>query len=94
VGWSVSGIVAAGIIAAFAYYRSRAPGGFYDADIYGMTRRTHLAYAGISLVFCAAFLSCILLHRGMIALWVLTAFVLFALFYLTSFLRGAHEDDG
>lgn len=92
-GWNVWGAVAAGIIAIFAHLRSRAQGGFYDADVYGMTPRTHRTYASVSALFCAALLTCAILDAGTIGFWILCAFVLFALFYLTSFLRGAHEDD-
>lgn len=92
-GWSVWGAAAAGIIAAFAYGRSRVHGGFYDSDIYGMTPKTHRAYAAVAALFALAFSTCAIARAGTIAVWILAPFVLFALFYLTSFLRGAHEDD-
>lgn len=93
-GWSVSGLIFSGIIAFFAHRRSRAEGGFYDADIYGMTAGTHRAYAVIAALFFVAFGLASYLRAGTIAVWIFAPFVLFALFYLTSFLRGAHEDDG
>ncbi|HEV7180326.1 MAG TPA: hypothetical protein VGN11_10645, partial [Candidatus Baltobacteraceae bacterium] len=71
----------------------RVPGSFYDREVYGMTRSTHLRYAwtalALAMLFAAAW---VLKIQAEIALF--AAFVLLAIFYLTSFLRGAHEDDG
>ncbi|HET9030114.1 MAG TPA: hypothetical protein VFN49_08055 [Candidatus Aquilonibacter sp.] len=92
-GWSVWGLILAGIIALFAWSRSRRPGGFYDADIYGLTPRDHAIYGSIAAAFAVAFALTALLALGTITLYLFAAFVVFAVFYLTSFLRGAHEDD-
>ena len=92
-GWSVLGAVLAGIIAVFAFRRSRTPGGFYDTDVYGMTARTHRAYATAGTLFVIAFLVATAFGSGTMAIWIFAPFVLFAVFYVTSFLRGAHEDD-
>ena len=94
VGWSVLGAVIAGILAGLAFVRSRAPGGFYDADVYGMTPVVHRRYVWTALAFFAAFLCSAWSRADTIGIWLLAAFVLVAIFYLTSFLRGAHEDDG
>jgi hypothetical protein len=80
--------------AVFSWFRSRTPGGYYDADVYGMTAAVHRRYAAIASVFLLAFLYTLFAGAGTIAFWIFTAFVLFALFYYTSFLRGAHEEDG
>ena len=91
--WAISGLFASLALGTFAYFRSRVPGGFYDAEVYGMTRSTHLRYMAASAVFAAIFaLAWVLkLHIEIVSL---ATFVLVAIFYLTSFLRGAHEDDG
>lgn len=94
VTWSVLGLVASGSLAIFALLRSRTPGGYYDADVYGMTPAAHRTYAAIAGVFFVAFIFTCLSRAGTIGTYIFAAFVLFALFYLTSFLRGAHEDDG
>jgi hypothetical protein len=92
--WSVLGTAGSGIMAIFAMLRSRTPGGYYDADVYGMTPRTHFAYAAVAWVFFIAFIFTRWFRAGTISFYIFAAFVLFALFYGTSFLRGAHEDDG
>lgn len=90
--WALTGILASAALTAFALLRSRVPGGFYDAEIYGMTRRTHLRYAAAGLAFMGLFAAAwtLQIHIEVVSF---TAFILVALFYLTSFLRGAHEDD-
>ena len=90
--WAVTGLFASLALGTFAYLRSRVPGGFYDAEVYGMTRETHLRYAAMCAAFAAIFLAAWVL-RIHIEVVSLAAFVLVAVFYLTSFLRGAHEDD-
>lgn len=92
--WSVLGLAGSGIIALFALRRSRTPGGYYDTDVYGMTPATHRAYAVVGGAFSAGFIFTCLSRASTIGFYLFAAFVLFALFYLTSFLRGAHEDDG
>lgn len=92
--WSVLGAVGAGIIAVFAIFRSRTPGGYYDTDVYGMTPAAHRTYAVIASALFLAFIFTLWFRASTIAFYLFAAFVLFALFYLTSFLRGAHEDDG
>ena len=91
--WDIGGLFAAIALGAFAYYRSRVPGGFYDAQIYGMTPAMHLRYAVVYLIFAVAFALVWVLHAH-IEIIGLAAFTLSAIFYLSSFLRGAHEDDG
>ena len=91
--WALTGFFASLALGVFAFLRSRVPGGFYDAEMYGMDRRSHLRYALVSLAFAGLFtLAWVLKLHIEIASF--TAFVLVAIFYITSFLRGAHEDDG
>lgn len=92
--WNIAGGIGAILVGSLAWWRSRAPGSFYDREIYAMTSRTHGAYAAGSLVFFVLFAMAAAFRVGTIGVWLFGAFVLFALFYVTSFLRGAHEDDG
>ena len=91
--WSIVGLVTSLAVAALALTRSNAPGGFYDADVYGMTPLVHRRYGVIALVFALSFVGTILLRASGAVFWLLASAVLFDLFYLTSYLRGAHEDD-
>ena len=89
----VIGSTIALLLAAAAYLRARGRGGFYDRDVYGMTAKTHRTYAGIALAFAGAFAVAAAWFASTATIWLYAAFVLFAVFYLTSYLRGAHEDD-
>ena len=91
--WQGVGLVLSIALAAFAFYRSRVPGGFYDAEVYGMTARTHLRYSIVSAAFAILFAAAWIL-RVDVEVAAFAGFALVAIFYLTSFLRGAHEDDG
>jgi hypothetical protein len=92
--WDLGGAAASLLLGAAAYLRSRRPGGFYDAQVYGMAPSAHRAYAAGSLAFSAAFFAAGLwLPRSTATIWLGAAFVLFAVFYLSSFLRGAYEDE-
>jgi peptidoglycan biosynthesis protein MviN/MurJ (putative lipid II flippase) len=93
-GWDLAGAIASLLLAAAAYIRSRGAGGFYDAQVYGMTPATHRSYAATALAFALAFFAAGLWWpSGSATIWIGAAFVLFAVFYLTSYLRGASEDD-
>jgi len=87
------GSILALLLAAAAYLRSRGAGGFYDRDVYGMTASVHRRYGAIALLFAAAFAVDARWFAQSATIWLYAAFVLFAVFYLTSYLRGAHEDD-
>lgn len=91
---NAAGALAALLLAAGAYLRSHARGGFYDAEVYGMTPAVHRRYAAAGALFVALFLLAALVPAfGIATIWLWTAFVLFAVFYGSSYLRGAHEDD-
>ncbi|HTV93795.1 MAG TPA: hypothetical protein VMG98_13850 [Verrucomicrobiae bacterium] len=93
-GWGLAGVLASLLLAAAAYLRSRGRGGFYDAEVYGMTPRAHRRYAATSLAFALAFFAVARWWpRSGATLWLFAAFVLLAVFYLTSYLRGAYEHD-
>lgn len=86
------GIVLCAALAAAAWWRSRAPGGAFDADVYGMTRSTHRRYAIaalVLLVLCA--LSLVVPALPVAA--VLTITIVVCILYGSSFLRGAESDE-
>lgn len=80
-------------LAAIAWRRSRASGGFYDAGVYAMTPRSHRAYAVAGLAFALFFAVTLALHGEGAGIAGLAAYAVVAIFYATSFLRGASDDD-
>jgi hypothetical protein len=92
--WDLVLAVASLLLAGAAYTRSRRAGGFYDAEVYGMTPTAHRRYAAIALAFALAFFAvAVWSPRSAATIWLGAAFVLFAVMYVTSFLRGATESD-
>lgn len=92
--WELALAIASVLLAAAAYMRSRTRGGFYDAEVYGMTPVAHRRYAALALAFALAFFAAaVWWPRSAATIWLGAAFVLFAVIYLTSFLRGAAESD-
>lgn len=90
--WNLAGVAASLALGAFAFARSRVPGTFYDAGVYGLTPAAHVRYAAVFLGAAALF-AANWVFDWRAATIVAGAATLAALFYLTSFLRGAHEDD-
>lgn len=80
-------------LAGFAFARSRVPGGFYDRDVYGMTAVGHVRYAVAFAAFAAVLVLCRSARSDLSSI-AFAGLGLVAVFYLTSFLRGFHEDDG
>jgi hypothetical protein len=91
--WSLAGLVLAFGIAVAALYRSRARGGFYDTQVYGMTSASHRRYALVSLAFAAYFVCTVAWHLETAGIAGLALYALIAVFYATSFLRGFADDD-
>jgi hypothetical protein len=91
--WNAVGLALALLIAATAYVRSRAHGGFYDAQLYGMVPSTHRRYAAISLAFALFFAVGLASGAEAAGIVGLAVFTLVAIFYATSFLRGYAEHD-
>lgn len=99
--WSLLGFALSLCLAAAAWLRttalrrseSREKRSAYDLDVYGMTAKTHLRYALTGLVSALYFAVTYVLHQTMAAIAGLTLFVLIAIVYATSFLRGASESD-
>ena len=92
--WELAGAIASILLGATAYVRSRGSGGFYDNEVYGMTAHTHQRYALAAAAFALAFFAAgWWWPRTGATIWLFAAFVLFAVFYLTSYLHGASESD-
>lgn len=92
--WEVGLAFASLLLAGVAYLRSRTAGGFYDAQVYGMTPDSHRRYALFAMLFAIAlFAVAWWWPRGSATIWLGAAFVLFAVMYITSYLRGASESD-
>jgi len=81
------------VVAGLAWQRSRGRGGYYDAQLYAMTARTHRAYASISLAFAAFFAFTFAWQHQAAGVTGLALYAVIAIFYATSFLRGASDDD-
>jgi ABC-type proline/glycine betaine transport system permease subunit len=91
--YSAIGIVLALGIAVVAWRSSASRGGYYDREIYGMSRATHVRYAVISLAFAGFFIAAYAFGLRSAGIVALALYALLAVFYLTSFLRGAAESD-
>jgi len=91
--WNTVGIALALTIAAVAIVRSRAKGGYYDTEVYGMVPATHQRYAAISLAFAGFFGVALALGAQTAGTVALAAYALIALLYGTSFLRGFSDDS-
>lgn len=90
--WCVVGLILALIVAAIAWRSSRAPGGFYDREVYAMDATAHRRYALLSLAFALYFAIAYVLHREAAGIAGLALYALVAVFYATSFLRGASDE--
>lgn len=91
--WSLAGLFAAIAMTLLAWRRSRNQGGYYDAQVYAMTARTHRGFALSGLAFAAFFAATFVLGRESVGTVGLGIFTVVAIFYGTSFLRGASEDE-
>lgn len=91
--WSLTGLLLALALAAIAWRQSFRGGGFYDRDVYAMTPAIHRRYAVASLAFAAYFAAALLLRRETAGIAGLALYALVAMFYATSFLRGAPDRD-
>ena len=91
--WNVVGLALALLVAVIAWWRSKSRGSFYDADVYRMTATHHRRYALVSLAFALFFGIAYLLGAQAAGTILLAPYALIVIFYSTSFLRGAYEDD-
>jgi hypothetical protein len=87
------GIAAALGVTLIAWRSAAGTGGYYDREIYGMSAATHRRWALVSLAFAGVFIAAQLLAFPTAGIAALALYALLAVFYLTSFLRGASEAD-
>ncbi|MBV9333444.1 MAG: hypothetical protein JO146_05510 [Candidatus Eremiobacteraeota bacterium] len=90
--YSAAGTIIALIVAIAAWRCSRAPGGFYDRDVYGMSESSHRRYALVSVGFAIYFGIAFALRLDAAGIAGLALYALVAIFYATSFLRGASDE--
>jgi hypothetical protein len=91
--WSAIGAALSLAIAAIAWRRSQADGGFYEREVYAMSPAMHRRYAIVSLAFGAYFAVMLALGQSSAGIAGLTLYALVAVLYATSFLRGASDQD-
>jgi hypothetical protein len=91
--YSAAGLVLSLGIAAMAWRRSRSRGGYYEQEVYGMNRTTHVAYGAVSLAFAAFFAAALWLRLVTAGIAALALYAVICVFYLSSFLRGASDID-
>lgn len=90
--WSLVGLGLALAVGAAAWRRSRAPGGFFDREVYAMNAATHRRYTFVSLAFALYF--AVTYARGFEAAGIagLALYAVIAVFYAASFLQGASDE--
>ena len=87
------GLVLCAIVIAVAFLKSRrADGSYYEREVYGMTARTHRAYAWLSALFAAVFAVAFFLSFIPVVP-LLGAYALIFIFYFSSFARGFSDEE-
>ena len=91
--WNAIGLALCCIVIAVSLMKSkRVDGGYYAGEVYGMTARTHRAYAGLSALFAALFL--LAFFTTLVpTVPVLGAYALVFIFYFSSFARGFTDEE-
>ena len=80
------------LVAALAWKSSRAPGGFYEREVYAMDSSVYRRYFFLSLGFALYFAIVYGMHRDAAGIAGLALYALIAVLYATSFLRGASDE--
>jgi hypothetical protein len=80
------------VLSVAAWRRSAAPAGYYDGQVYGMTPATHRRYALVAIAFAIAFALAAVARFETASIIALALFVPVAIFYASSFLRGASDE--
>ncbi|MEO7202297.1 MAG: hypothetical protein ABI431_05825 [Candidatus Tumulicola sp.] len=88
----MAGFVLAIALSAVAWRRSAATAGYYDGQVYGMTPGVHRRYAAIGIAFAAVFALAACLRFETAGIVALAVFTPVAIFYATSFVRGADDE--
>jgi hypothetical protein len=91
--WSSAGLVLCCVVITVALFKSkRGSAGFYEAEVYGMTARTHRAYVGLSAIFAGLFIAAYF-ASGIPVIPLLGAYALVFIFYFSSFARGFSDEE-
>jgi hypothetical protein len=90
--WSALGLTAALVLSVAAWRRSATPAGYYDGQVYGMTPATHRQYALVGIGFVIAFGIAAASRFETAAVVAFAFFVPVAIFYASSFVRGAEDE--
>lgn len=91
--WNAVGLALCCIVIVVALAKSRrATPDYYAAEVYGMTARTHGAYASLSMLFALLFIAGFF-TRAVPAVPLLGAYALIFIFYVSSFARGFSDEE-
>lgn len=91
--WNLIGFLASLGLALLAWRLSSRPAGnVFESDVYGMSSRTHRAYAAAGLGFAVLFAAGIF-RREVPTVPILAAYTVIAVLYGASFIRGASGED-
>jgi hypothetical protein len=92
--WLGLGCSVLGATCALGRSRSRTPS-FYESEVYGMTRTSHLRFALLSLAFAIAFagVAVAALFPTSVPIALLAFYAVPAILYGASFVRGATGED-
>lgn len=91
--WTAIGLALCCIVIVVSLTKSkRVDGSYYASEVYGMTTRTHRAYAGLSALFAALFVAAFFTPL-VPAVPLLAAYALVFIFYFSSFARGFSDEE-
>lgn len=91
--WAMIGLGSALLGAALALWRSKSrAASFYEHEVYGMTRASHLRFAHISSAFAVAFTPCIFIPK-LPTIAFLAVYSVLLILYAATFIRGATGED-
>jgi hypothetical protein len=91
--WASIGFGSALFGAALALWRSKSrTQSFYEREVYGMTRLSHLRFVQVSSAFIVAFTLCLFIPK-VPAVAFLAAYAVCLILYTATFVRGATGED-
>ena len=91
--YSATGAILAMVVAIVAWRRSGVASGYYDRMDYGMEDRSHRRYCALSIAFVAFFAFALAVRWATAGIVALALFATIAVFYGSSFLRGASHEQ-
>ncbi|MFN2448285.1 MAG: hypothetical protein ABR508_00630 [Candidatus Baltobacteraceae bacterium] len=89
--WAAAGLALSLSVSLIAFFQSRrAAATYYEGEVYGMTPAVHRRYAAVALAFAGGFTTALLFPTLPVAV-LMGGYVIFMVFYLSSFARGFGE---